>query len=107
MLRKFEILAPARNLECGIEAIKCGTDSVYIGYNKFGLRKVCQNGIRSIKQLINFAHRYWAKVYVTLNSSLYNLIFYLWNKTPTKFLPSFSLKLELTGSYFTDNWPAF
>lgn len=42
-----------------------------------------------------------------LNPSLYNLIFYLWNKTPTKFLPSFSLKLELTGSYFTDYWPAF
>ena len=68
MLRKFEILAPAKNLECGIEAIKCGADSVYIACEKLGLRNLFSNSIDDVKKLIKFAHRYWAKVYITLNS---------------------------------------
>jgi putative protease len=71
MLRKFEVLAPAKNLECGIEAIKCGADAVYIGCEKLGLRYRTHNNIDDIEKLINFAHKYWAKVYVTLNATIY------------------------------------
>lgn len=71
VLRKFEILAPAKNLECGIEAIKCGADSVYIACEKLGLRNRFSNSIDDVSKLINFAHRYWAKVYITLNSIVY------------------------------------
>lgn len=71
MLRKFEILAPAKNLEYGIQAIKCGADSVYIACDKFGLRRIYSNTIEDIKKLVLFAHRYWVRVYVTLNSIIY------------------------------------
>lgn len=71
MLRNFEILAPAKNVECGIEAIKCGADSVYIACEKFGLRYRAHNDINDIKKLIDFAHRYWSKVYITLNTTIY------------------------------------
>ncbi len=71
MLRKFEILAPAKNLSYGIEAIKCGADSVYIACDKFSLRNRYSNSIDDVKKLVDFAHRYWVRVYVTLNSSIY------------------------------------
>ena len=71
MLRKFEILAPAKNLEYGIEAIKCGADAVYIACEKLGLRSRFSNSIDDVKKLIEFAHRYWARVYITLNSIIY------------------------------------
>lgn len=71
MAKQFEILAPAKNLECGIEAIKCGADSVYIASNKFGLRGRFSDSFENIKKLIDFAHKYWAKVYVTVNAIVY------------------------------------
>ena len=71
MLRTFEVLAPAKNLEYGIQAVKCGADAVYIACDKFGLRNRCSNSVEDIKKLIEFAHRYWVRVYVTLNSTIY------------------------------------
>ena len=71
MLREFEILAPAKNLSYGIEAIKCGADSVYIACDKFSLRNRYSNSIDDVKKLVDFAHRYWVRVYVTLNSLIY------------------------------------
>ena len=72
MIRKFEILAPAQNLRYAIEAIKCGADSVYIGCEKLGLRdRTCYNDIEDIKKLVEFAHRYWVRVYVTLNTVIH------------------------------------
>lgn len=71
MLRKFEVLAPAKNSDYGIQAVKCGADAVYIACDKFGLRNRCSNSVENIKKLIDFAHRYWVKVYVTLNSTIY------------------------------------
>lgn len=68
--RKIELLAPARNLECGIEAIKHGADAVYIGPERFGARQAAGNSIEDIATLCEFAHRYWAKVYVTVNTIL-------------------------------------
>lgn len=69
--RIIEVLVPAKNLKYGIEAIKAGADSVYIACEKFGLRKNNHNSIEDIEKLCNFAHKYWAKVYVVLNTTIY------------------------------------
>ena len=58
-----ELLAPARNAECGIEAIKHGADAVYIGAPRFGARSAAGNEIDDIERLVKFARFYHAKVY--------------------------------------------
>ena len=68
---KIELLAPAKNLEYGKEAIRCGADAVYIGASKFGARYAAGNSIEEIAELVDFAHSYSARVYVTLNTLLY------------------------------------
>ena len=68
--RTIELLAPARNLECGIEAIKHGADAVYIGAGRFGARQAAGNSVDDITELARFAHFYGAKVYVTVNTIL-------------------------------------
>ncbi len=68
---KIELLAPAKNLEYGKEAIRCGADAVYIGAGKFGARYAAGNSIDDIALLVDFAHNYSARVYVTLNTLLY------------------------------------
>ena len=68
--RSIELLSPAKNLECGIEAIKHGTDAVYIGAGRFGARQAAGNSIEDIAELTRFAHFYGAKVYVTVNTIL-------------------------------------
>ena len=68
--RKIELLSPARNLECGIEALKHGADAVYIGAGRFGARQAAGNSVDDIAALCEFAHKYWAKVYVTVNTIL-------------------------------------
>jgi len=72
LARKIELLAPAKNLECGIEAIKHGADAVYIGAPQFSARIAAGNSIEDIKTLCDFAHQYFAKVYVALNTILYD-----------------------------------
>lgn len=68
--RTIELLAPAKNLECGIEAIKHGADAVYIGAGRFGARQAAGNSVEDIAQLVGFAHFYGARVYVTVNTIL-------------------------------------
>lgn len=68
--RKIELLAPAKNLECGIEAINHGADAVYIGAPKFGARAAAVNSLEDITQLVEHAHLFHARVYVTLNTIL-------------------------------------
>ena len=68
--RTIELLAPAKNLECGIEAIKHGADAVYIGAGRFGARQAAGNSVEDIAQLAGFAHFYGARVYVTVNTIL-------------------------------------
>ena len=68
--RTIELLSPARNLECGIEAIKHGADAVYIGAGRFGARQAAGNSVADIAELARFAHFYGAKVYVTVNTIL-------------------------------------
>lgn len=68
----LELLAPARNLECGIAAINHGADAVYIGAQRFGARASAGNSIEDIGQLCQYAHQYAAKVYVTVNTIVYD-----------------------------------
>ena len=70
--REIELLAPARNAEIGIEAINCGADAVYIGAEAYGARHAAGNRVDDIARLADYAHRYGAKVYVTLNTILYD-----------------------------------
>ncbi len=72
MKRQIELLAPAKNVECGTAAINYGADAVYIGAPKFGARANAGNTLRDIEELAAYAHRYWAKVYVTLNTLLFD-----------------------------------
>ena len=70
--REIELLAPARNAEIGIEAINCGADAVYIGAEAYGARHAAGNSMEDIGRLCDYAHRYGAKVYVTVNTILYD-----------------------------------
>ena len=67
-IRKIELLAPARNADIGIEAIRHGADAVYIGANRFGARAAAGNSVEDIARLVEYAHIYGAKVYVTINT---------------------------------------
>lgn len=71
-MREIELLAPARNAEIGIEAINCGADAVYIGAPAFGARHAAANSVADIARLVEYAHRYGVRVYVTLNTILYD-----------------------------------
>ena len=68
--RKIELLAPAKNLECGSEAVKHGADAVYIGAPKFGARAAAVNSLEDIAALAEYAHLYNVRVYVTVNTIL-------------------------------------
>lgn len=71
-MRTLELLAPAKNLECGIAAIDHGADAVYIGAPKFGARAAAGNSIEDVRQLCDYAHQYHAKVHVTVNTIIYD-----------------------------------
>ncbi len=70
LARQIELLAPAKNLECGIEAINHGADAVYIGAPAFSARAAAGNPIDDIRKLTDYAHLYRARVYVALNTIL-------------------------------------
>jgi len=70
--KKIELLAPAKNLDTGIEAINHGADAVYIGAPQFSARASAGNSLEAIGQLTGYAHAYWAKVYVALNTIIYD-----------------------------------
>lgn len=69
---KLELLSPAKDLETGIAAINCGADAVYIGAPQYGARAAAGNSLEDIRKLIEYAHKYWAKVYVTVNTVIYD-----------------------------------
>jgi len=71
-MRKLELLSPAKNLECGIAAIDHGADAVYIGAQRFGARAAVGNSVEDIRTLCQYAHRFDAKVYVTVNTIVYD-----------------------------------
>ena len=71
-MRKLELLAPAKNLACGIAAVDHGADAVYIGAVRFGARVAAGNSVDDIRQLCNYAHQFGVKVYVTVNTIIYD-----------------------------------
>ena len=68
----LELLAPARTADIGIEAIRHGADAVYIGAPRFGARAAAGNSVEDIARLVAFAHPFGAKIYVTINTILYD-----------------------------------
>jgi 23S rRNA 5-hydroxycytidine C2501 synthase len=70
MVTSLELLAPAGNAEIGIAAIDHGADAVYIGAPKFSARADAGVGLTDIARLIQYAHLYYARVYVALNTIL-------------------------------------
>ena len=69
---KIELLSPAKDAEVGMAAISHGADAVYIGGPDFGAREKASNSIHDIERLCRHAALYDAKVYVTLNTLLYD-----------------------------------
>ena len=72
MTRQLELLAPARNSDIGIAAIDCGADAVYIAGPAFGARQAAGNSIEDIRRLCTYAHRFGARIFITLNTILYD-----------------------------------
>ena len=71
-MNQLELLAPARDLQIGIAAIDCGADAVYIAGPRFGARQAAGNEIEDIQKLCEYAHRFGARIFVTLNTILYD-----------------------------------
>lgn len=68
--RKLELLAPARDKKTAIAAIESGADAVYIGAVKFGARRAVGNSLEDIKEVVDYAHKFYVKVHVTINTIL-------------------------------------
>ena len=68
--RKLELLAPARDKKTAIAAIESGCDAVYIGAVKFGARQAVGNSLEDIKEVVEYAHKFYVKVHVTINTIL-------------------------------------
>lgn len=68
----LELLAPAKDLACGIAAVDHGADAVYIGAQRFGARAAAGNSVDDIRQLCDYARPFGVKVYVTVNTILYD-----------------------------------
>ena len=71
-MMNLELLAPARDRNIGIAAIDCGADAVYIAGPQFGARQAAGNDIEDIRQLCEYAHRFGARIFVALNTILYD-----------------------------------
>ena len=71
-IRHIELLSPARNVATGIAAIDHGADAVYIGADRFGARAGARNSVSDIARLSEYAHRYDARVYATVNTIVYD-----------------------------------
>ena len=69
--RYIELLSPARNYEAAIAAIDCGADAIYIGAESFGARRGATNTCADIARVVDYAHLFGVKVFVTLNTILY------------------------------------
>ena len=67
----LELLAPAKNKDIGIAAIDCGADAVYIAGPSFGAREAAGNSFDDIAELTGYAHKFGVKVFLTLNTLIY------------------------------------
>ena len=71
-MQELELLAPARNLDIGIAAIDCGADAVYLAGPAFGARQAAGNPIEDIEKLCRYAHRFGVRIFLTLNTLIYD-----------------------------------
>lgn len=71
-MKFLELLAPARNADIGIAAIDCGADAVYIAGPAFGARQAAGNSMEDIQRLTEYAHRFGARIFLTLNTILFD-----------------------------------
>ena len=72
-MNRIELLAPAGNMECLKASVIAGCDAVYLGGNHFGARAFSKNFSREeIVQAINYCHLYGVKVYITVNTLIYD-----------------------------------
>jgi putative protease len=71
-MKFLELLAPARNADIGIAAIDCGADAVYIAGPAFGARQAAGNSMEDIRKLTEYAHRFGARIFLTLNTILFD-----------------------------------
>ena len=71
-MRRVELLSPAKNVDVAIAAINNGADAVYIGGPAFGARKAVGNSLEDIEKAVCYAHRFYCRVFVTLNTILYD-----------------------------------
>src|SRR5574344_10891 len=69
-MNKVELLAPAKDIETAYAAINSGADAIYIGAYSFGARKNASNTLESIANLVNYAHKFYVRVHVTINTML-------------------------------------
>lgn len=69
--RYIELLAPARDAETAVQAVLHGADAVYMGAPSHGARRQAANSIDDIRRAAGFAHRYGARLYVTVNTLVY------------------------------------
>lgn len=71
-MKNVELLSPARDLAIGMAAVNNGADAVYIGAPAFGARKAAANSLEDIASLTAYAHRFYCRVFVTLNTLLFD-----------------------------------
>lgn len=70
-MTEIELLAPARNADIAIEAIRHGADAVYMGSQSHGARAAASNSLNDVARVVDIAHSFNARVYVTLNTLIY------------------------------------
>lgn len=69
-MKQTELLAPAKDKKTALAAINCGADAVYIGAPSFGARHTAGNSLEDIKEVVDYAHKFYAAVHVTVNTIL-------------------------------------
>ena len=69
-MKKVELLAAAKDKKTAIAAINSGCDALYIGAQNFGARKKVPNSLEDIKEIVDYAHKFYVKVHVTVNTIL-------------------------------------
>ena len=69
-MKKVELLAPAKDKNTAFQAINSGCDALYIGASDFGARKKVPNSLEDIKEIVDYAHKFYVRVHVTVNTIL-------------------------------------